>query len=56
MGRINGEKLIAGWGRQNFIWYVKIEYKEAEVLWVAITFFKKTNFWIKCILLGLNIK
>ena len=30
------ENLIAGrWDGGNFIWYVKIEYKEAEVLWVT---------------------
>ena len=26
-----------GEGGENFFWYVKFEYKEVEVLWVAIT-------------------
>ena len=30
------ENLISGVGwRRNFIWYAKIEYKEAEVIWIA---------------------
>ena len=29
------ENLIPGCGGRNFIWCVKIEYKEAEVFWVA---------------------
>ena len=50
------ENLIAVGGKGNFIWYVKIEYKEAELLWVAITFWKQHIFWIKCIILDINIK
>ena len=30
------EKLINGLGGQSFLWYDKIEYKEAEEFWVAV--------------------
>lgn len=33
---------VMGWGY--FIWYVEIEYKDAELFWVAITF-KKEQFF-----------
>ena len=29
------ENYKPGWGGRNLIWYVKIQYKEAEVFWVA---------------------
>ena len=35
--------LIAS-GKGNFVWYVKIEYKEAGVFCVAITFLKQNIF------------
>ena len=56
--------LIAKWGRGNFIWYVKIEYKSTieykEVFKEVIAsgwyhFLNATNFWIKCILLEILI-
>ena len=31
------ENLIAVVGGENFLWYDKIEYKDAEEFWVAIT-------------------
>ena len=31
------ENLVAVVGGENFLWYDKIEYKDAEEFWVAIT-------------------
>ena len=36
--RLKNYSKLNKWEGGNFIWYIKIEYREPEVLWVAITF------------------